>query len=462
MRMSTDSGAKRFIGFAVRPAAIALLKILGLIVSALAISPTVLAVPSFARQTGFSCNVCHTTPPELTAYGRSFKLSGYTFSATKQIQATDNQNEDSLSIGEIPPLSAMTQFSFTNVKRGEADKQNNNVEFPQQLSFFFAGKISPHLGSFMQITYDHQSDHFSLDMTDVRYANQRQVAGHNVVYGATLNNGPGTEDPWNTGMRWGFPWVAPDIGLAPESLLLDGRLDNEVAGIGAYTLWDNTWYANLAFYRSSPQAGAQPIAKAGAISGAAPYWRFAWQHDWSGSALMLGTYGMLAKLDGGLAGAGSADSIDKYLDYGVDAQYEKNLGKNLLSVHANYLQERRTLSASETAGLAANSDGTLDRFKVDGTIHWGRRYASTLGLFTVTGTADDLLYAPAAITGSANGKPNSSGWTGQLTYLPWQNTQFALQYTGYTKFNGARTNYDGAGRNAGDNNTLYLLAWFVW
>jgi hypothetical protein len=32
----------------------------------------------------------------------------------------------------------------------------------------------------------------------------------------------------------------------------------------------------------------------------------------------------------------------------------------------------------------------------------------------------------------------------------------------YTKFNGARNNYDGSGRNASDNNTLYLLAWLVF
>lgn len=193
----------------------------------------------------------------------------------------------------------------------------------------------------------------------------------------------------------------------------------------------NIWISlNLALYRSSPQAGAQPIAKAGRL--VAP-------HRIGG--LRGSTIGA-ARFESGLAGTGNADLTDKYLDYGVDSQYEKKIGESLLSVHANYLRERRTLSASEAAGLAANSDGTLNRFKLDGTVHWGRRYASTLGAFAVTGAADDLLYAPAAITGSASGKPNTDGWTGQLTYLPWQNTQFALQYTAYTKFNGARTNYD--------------------
>ena len=32
------------------------------------------AVPSFARQTGVSCEACHTSYPELTPFGRLFKL----------------------------------------------------------------------------------------------------------------------------------------------------------------------------------------------------------------------------------------------------------------------------------------------------------------------------------------------------------------------------------------------------
>jgi hypothetical protein len=32
----------------------------------------------------------------------------------------------------------------------------------------------------------------------------------------------------------------------------------------------------------------------------------------------------------------------------------------------------------------------------------------------------------------------------------------------YNRFNGARTNYDGAGSNARDNNTLYFECWIVF
>ena len=43
-----------------------------------------------------------------------------------------------------------------------------------------------------------------------------------------------------------------------------------------------------------------------------------------------------------------------------------------------------------------------------------------------------------------------------------QNIDLAFQYTGYTRFNGESTDYDGAGRNAGGNDTAYLLARFVF
>jgi hypothetical protein len=70
-----------------------------------------------------------------------------------------------------------------------------------------------------------------------------------------------------------------------------------------------------------------------------------------------------------------------------------------------------------------------------------------------------VLYAPAQVTGSANSSPNSNGYVAEVNYLPWLNTKLQLQYVGYEKFNGLKNNYDGAGRNASDNNTLYALVW---
>ena len=44
------------------------------------------AVPSFARQTGMACQACHTVFPELTPFGRLFKLNAYTIDNLPQVQ----------------------------------------------------------------------------------------------------------------------------------------------------------------------------------------------------------------------------------------------------------------------------------------------------------------------------------------------------------------------------------------
>ena len=47
------------------------------------------AVPSYARQTGQECIACHVSFPELTPYGRYFKLTGYTIGKTCRFRRKD-------------------------------------------------------------------------------------------------------------------------------------------------------------------------------------------------------------------------------------------------------------------------------------------------------------------------------------------------------------------------------------
>ena len=58
------------------------------------LSNTAKALPSFARQTGQPCGTCHTDFPELTPYGRLFKLNGYTAGGGKfQTTLFPSQND---------------------------------------------------------------------------------------------------------------------------------------------------------------------------------------------------------------------------------------------------------------------------------------------------------------------------------------------------------------------------------
>jgi hypothetical protein len=56
--------------------------IIGLVVLSV---PSARAVPSYSRQTGLPCASCHYAPPELTPFGRTFKLEGYTFTTKPEV-----------------------------------------------------------------------------------------------------------------------------------------------------------------------------------------------------------------------------------------------------------------------------------------------------------------------------------------------------------------------------------------
>jgi hypothetical protein len=96
-------------------------------------------------------------------------------------------------------------------------------------------------------------------------------------------------------------------------------------------------------------------------------------------------------------------------------------------------------------------------------------YGLTAGLFKNTGTRDTALFVPEEDVGSRTGSPNTSGYILQADWTPLGkessplapnvNLRLGVQYTGYSKFNGSKLDYDGFGRNASANNTLMLFTW---
>lgn len=145
-----------------------------------------------------------------------------------------------------------------------------------------------------------------------------------------------------------------------------------------------------------------------------------------------------------------------------DVDYERTIGKDVLSVRGTYVRENAALVASATNGTASPGPHHLNASNANVEYHFGNRISGAVGWFLTDGTNDPLLYAPAAVSGSANGGARSEGFISNFSYWPWQNIDLAVQYTNYTRFNGGATNYDGSGRSASDNDTVYLLARFVF
>ena len=423
------------------------------------------AVPSFARQTGMPCSGCHTKYPELNQFGRSFKLNGYTLAGINQIQQSGSSMKAGLKINQIPAFSAMLQVSATHMNKSDPSSQNNSVAFPQEASLFYAGEISKNIGSFIQLTYEQATSSMGWDNSDVRYATQ--FDGN--IWGVTLNNNPTVQDVWNSTPAWGFPFVGSAAANAPSDKtapIIDGGLAQDVAGLGTYVLLKGTVYGEISFYRSAHQGSPDPnsettaptIGSQNTIKGMAPYWRLAWQTNFGNNYLMLGTYGIKANLypGGNNNVTDFTGPTDDYTDAAVDAQYERMMDGNMLTVRSTYIDEKRDLNATYAAGGSSQKTDKLKTFRINATYHMGTEYSVSLAHFNTSGDSDTLLY-----TDNYNGKPDSSGEIFQATFLPAENVQLTAQYTMYDKFNGTKNKYDGT-RNASDNDTLYLMGWFTW
>lgn len=436
---------------------------------------TSLAVPSFARQTGMDCAACHTSFPELTPFGREFKLNGYT-----------------LGERQLLPLAAMMQFSATHV-----DKQSTagndymaKQDAPQfdGLSLFVAGKITDYAGAFIQWTYENL-DHFNadgrignhshVDNVDIRVVGHHDFMEKNLTYGLSLNNNPTVQDVWNSTPAWGFPFNGSKLtglgsaaGFTPKassgSTLINGGLAQVAAGVGGYFYWDRHLYGELSFYGNADKifrplsAGAwyNDTAHTALAGRNNPYWRLAWNEDWGSHSLMVGTYGMQADIY--TDATNRSGPTDRYTDTAFDAQYQYLSDPHIFTVQTTYIHEKQELMSTFANGGSSNATNKLNEFKLKGSYLYNRKYGATLAYFQSTGSADDLLYVNPNPFAYGYSKPDNRGYMVELDYNPWTNVRVALQYTAYTKMDGAKNNYDGTGRNASDNNILFLNSWFAF
>jgi hypothetical protein len=426
------------------------------------------AVPSYARQTGLACEACHTVFPQLTPFGRVFKASGYTISNTEKVQDIDQTRRYLMSLSDTPPISAMVVVSTgSSAKAADTNSSKTSTDFPQQLSIFYAGEVADHVGAFAQLTYDDQSGTVGIDNTDIRFADVATLYGQSVIYGLSVNNNPTVQDLWNSTPAWGQPFFTSPAMLTPSAApQIVGAMAQNVAGISAYAFINQSIYGELGVYRSALQGAS--VAQNGnttndIITGVAPYWRFAYEHDWGQNSWELGTFGLDASLHNPTGPAGSAINqslqlgpTDRFLDAGLDTQYQYIDDESQITVTGSALHEDERLDASYLFGNSANPANHLNSENLVASYFWHREIGGNIGFFNLTGSSDGTYF------GTPNGRPESSWGQVEVDYVPWLNVKLGLQYTAYTKFNGATSNYDGNGRNASDNNFVYGYLWIAY
>ncbi|MFZ3087335.1 MAG: hypothetical protein WA123_04645 [Methylotenera sp.] len=433
-----------------------------------ALAPSIsFAVPSFARQTGMDCAACHTSFPELTPFGREFKLNGYT-----------------LGERQLLPLAAMMQFSMTNLAKNHDSSgvkimsRENDLQF-DVLGLFLAGKLNDHAGMFIQWTYNNNGTqnaegkivgHSALDNTDIRFVLNHDIFGKNTVFGLSLNNNPSVQDAWNTTPAWGFPFNGPNLPNVPgpsfTSSIIEGGLSQQVAGVGGYFWYDRHLYGELSFYGNANKtfrvlsAGQDWNGGVTRIDGRNnPYWRLAWNEDWGAHSLMVGTYGM--QVDRFPDPLNPYGSTDRFTDTAFDAQYQFLSDPHIMTLQTTFIHEKqdnRTSYDPTCISGPCNPSNHLNTFKAKASYLYNRKYGASLAYFNTTGSNDAFAFSTGNNTIT---KPDTQSYVLQLDYNPWTFARVSLQYTGYIKFDGSR-DVDLVGLKPSDRNTLFLNTWFAF
>lgn len=417
------------------------------------------AVPAFAIQTGRPCSACHIGGfgPQLTPFGREFKLGGYTL----------RTNTFNL------PVSAMAVMSYDHTAENQPptpDFRSNDNLAVDQISLFLAGGVGQHLGGFVQGTYDGIAKAFHWDNMDLRAVTQAVIAKASVILGLSANNAPTVQDAFNTLPAWGFPYTTSTLNPSPAAAPLIGSLAQNTLGVTAYAWINSEIYAEVGGYRSPSsgfliRAGIDPTDP-GNIAGTAPYGRVAFDKNLGDRNFEVGTFVMSANIYPGHDQ--TVGLTDHYTDVGADASFQLFASrKNVVTVNARYINETQRLDYSYAEGLAANQRVDLHDLRMDASYYWHDRIGFTVQPFDTWGTPDELIYAA-----NRTFKPSSSGVMFQIDGTPWGdagsplgprfNMRMGVQYTAYASFDGSGRDYDGMGRSAGANNTLRVFTWFAY
>lgn len=429
--------------------------------------PNAYGLPSFARQTGQKCGACHVGGdwPQLTQWGRFFKLSGYT--AGKSI--VDKEGVFHLPVG-VFGQAGMTWAAQPNDAQSNLVVDHNGT--PQLYGFTgeFATKLTNFAGIFYTFEMGHEFPGWkgATGPADVRAVHFFHVGGKELLVGVDSNNSPTTQDVWNSVPTWTYPFYTSPQSLDGPASPLIANLEAQTGSIGAYALFDRQFYVEGSFYRAA--TGFYRWMSAGVdfhagdqiyLAGENPYWRAYWTRSHGPHSVMAGTFGMRARVY-----PDSSNPIgptDVFTDSGFDSQYQY-LGKtHKVTLRGNYVYEDRAWDAGFLLGNAGTARGNIKSVNLSGSYSYDNTWTFQGGYLMTNGNRDSTLYAISDPQGNlVTSSPKTTGYTLEVMRMITQNIQVSAQYRGFTQFNGLRRNVDGMGRSASDNNTLWLNVFFAF
>jgi hypothetical protein len=350
---------------------------LAFVSAAVCVLPKAQALPSFARQTGQECAACHVSGawPQLTLWGRFFKLSGYT--AGKNL--IDKEGVNYLPVGLFGQVGLTWAAQPNNAQGQSVITQNGSPE-----AYEFTGEVGTKVTDFLGIFYEYQVGNLyhgwkgTSGGADTRAVHFFHPGNNELFVGIDINNNPTTQDVWNSSPNWSYPFYSsPQAPGGPASPMINS-LGRQSGGVGAYALLNREWYAEVSVYHvgtdffrwmtagTAFQAGGENY-----LDGYTPYWRAYWTKERGPHSFMVGTFGMHSNVYPNSAKPTGRTNV--FTDYGFDSQYQYLGATHKLTLRGNYIYENQHWDASFPLGASATPKGNLKSLNLSGTYsyqHW--------------------------------------------------------------------------------------------
>ena len=387
------------------------------------------AVPSFARQTGFTCSTCHTIPPRLNRYGMMFKMRGY----TEGKALADIPAGDGWTITKFNPVSVRV-LSYPYSKRKGEDSE---VVFPEEFMVVFAGRITENVGAILEPLYEAEEGEWDVEFARIAAVKQFGNTLVGVMGGWTSPTGT---DPFISldyhGRRLTRQRATPHDAIRNTGL--QDVFDFNNRGASVYAFFANMVYVNLGAYTGSSRlenetAGIEEeIINRKSSDPLDLYGRVALLPPTGFADINLGAFVYSGK-DKLQAPDGSPLIIDTttYREnearrIGLDLGLQKYLSKDfMVELLALYMDGRDEISSS------AGTQKVRHRgFNVSGTIYWKNR----VGLSLVYGQykfKDDI-----PLTEENEDDLERRDLTFHVSYMFRPNVRLGAEYT-KTDFSGA-------------------------
>ena len=403
--------------------------------------------------------------PQLTPWGRFFKLSGYTAG-----RSVFNQKEGiHLPVGVLGQAGATWAADSKNLQ-GETVIPDSGVPEP----YLFGAEVGTKLTNFLGVFYEYevfntfQGWKGVTGPADIRAVHFFHVNGTEILAGIDVNNNPTIQDVWNSVPSWGYPFYVSPQSVGARTSPLITKLGSEAAGVGGYALINRHLYVEGSAYRVGNNffrwlTGGTNFTFGGLeyLNGYNPYWRAYWQDEKGPHSWMLGTFGLHANVFPNSATPRGA--VDTFTDYGVDTQYQYLANTHKVAVRGTYTYEKRDWKGSLPLGFVGTPKGNLETLNVNTTYTYKNSWAFSAGLIETNGNRDPVMYGVFSPSGALlSDSPKTTGYTLEVDRHITQNIQLNAQYRGLGRLNGLRHNVDGSGRDATDNNTAWVSIFFAF